>query len=392
MFAPAHHPAMRHAAPVRRELGDAYRIQRARPAHEPRRRPRAGDRRLLARARADASPRCSRSSARGARSSCTAHTASTSSRRPARTSCARSSTATVRERVIDPIDFGIPRCDPAELRGGSPEENADAIREVFAGADGGAPRRHPAQRGRRDRGRRARGRPARGARSSPVEAIDSGAAADAARRAREVHPMGGLTTRWQVPGSARSPRSSGARPRRATSARTPIPRSSRAAYARAGAAAVSVLVDELFGGDWDDLRAARAATGVPLLPRASSRPRSTCARRRRQAPTPRCCCSATSTTRRRGAARRGARARPRHARRGARRRRARARGRARGARDRRQRPRPLDVRDRPAPQLALVARIPRDRVVDRRERRARRGRRAQPPSSPAQTRSSSARR
>jgi indole-3-glycerol phosphate synthase / phosphoribosylanthranilate isomerase len=37
------------------------------------------------------------------------------------------------------------------------------------------------------------------------------------------------------------------------------------AYARAGAAAVSVLVDELFGGDWDDLRAARAATGVPLL-------------------------------------------------------------------------------------------------------------------------------
>src|SRR5207342_3238038 len=26
-----------------------------------------------------------------------------------------------------------------------------------------------------------------------------------------------------------------------------------AAYARAGAAAVSVLVDELFGGDWDDL-------------------------------------------------------------------------------------------------------------------------------------------
>ena len=32
----------------------AYRIQRARPAHEPRRRPRAGDRRLLALARADA--------------------------------------------------------------------------------------------------------------------------------------------------------------------------------------------------------------------------------------------------------------------------------------------------------------------------------------------------
>ena len=36
-------------------------------------------------------------------------------------------------------------------------------------------------------------------------------------------------------------------------------------YASAGAAAVSVLVDERFGGTWDDLRAARASTGVPLL-------------------------------------------------------------------------------------------------------------------------------
>ncbi len=36
-------------------------------------------------------------------------------------------------------------------------------------------------------------------------------------------------------------------------------------YGRAGAAAVSVLVDERFGGTWDDLRAARAASDVPLL-------------------------------------------------------------------------------------------------------------------------------
>jgi indole-3-glycerol phosphate synthase / phosphoribosylanthranilate isomerase len=38
-----------------------------------------------------------------------------------------------------------------------------------------------------------------------------------------------------------------------------------AAYERAGASAVSVLVDERFAGSWDDLRAARAASTVPLL-------------------------------------------------------------------------------------------------------------------------------
>src|SRR3954453_5977315 len=37
------------------------------------------------------------------------------------------------------------------------------------------------------------------------------------------------------------------------------------AYARAGAAAVSVLVDERFGGSLDDLRAARSVADVPLL-------------------------------------------------------------------------------------------------------------------------------
>ncbi|RDI75429.1 Indole-3-glycerol phosphate synthase [Gaiella occulta] len=37
------------------------------------------------------------------------------------------------------------------------------------------------------------------------------------------------------------------------------------AYAAAGAAVISVLVDARFGGTWDDLRAARAATDAPLL-------------------------------------------------------------------------------------------------------------------------------
>jgi indole-3-glycerol phosphate synthase / phosphoribosylanthranilate isomerase len=37
------------------------------------------------------------------------------------------------------------------------------------------------------------------------------------------------------------------------------------AYEDAGAAAVSILVDERFGGTWDDLRAARSSSAVPLL-------------------------------------------------------------------------------------------------------------------------------
>jgi indole-3-glycerol phosphate synthase/phosphoribosylanthranilate isomerase len=37
------------------------------------------------------------------------------------------------------------------------------------------------------------------------------------------------------------------------------------AFERAGASAVSVLVDERFAGTWDDLRAARAAASLPLL-------------------------------------------------------------------------------------------------------------------------------
>jgi indole-3-glycerol phosphate synthase/phosphoribosylanthranilate isomerase len=44
-----------------------------------------------------------------------------------------------------------------------------------------------------------------------------------------------------------------------------IPAEIAPAYERAGAAAVSVLVDERFGGTWDDLRAARSTASLPLL-------------------------------------------------------------------------------------------------------------------------------
>ena len=43
----------------------------------------------------------------------------------------------VHRREIDPLDLGVERCDPDELRGGSAEENARKIREVFEGGNGG---------------------------------------------------------------------------------------------------------------------------------------------------------------------------------------------------------------------------------------------------------------
>ena len=116
---------------------DAHGLQRARAADEPCRRPRAGRRRLRAVARAARSPTCSPSSAPGARSSSTARPGSTSSRRPAPNLVCEVVEGRVRQREIDPLDLGVPRCDPTELRGGSPAENAAAIRAVFAGEDGG---------------------------------------------------------------------------------------------------------------------------------------------------------------------------------------------------------------------------------------------------------------
>jgi anthranilate phosphoribosyltransferase len=44
----------------------------------------------------------------------------------------------VRERELDPGELGVPRCAPEELAGGTADENATAIREVFDGRDGGA--------------------------------------------------------------------------------------------------------------------------------------------------------------------------------------------------------------------------------------------------------------
>jgi anthranilate phosphoribosyltransferase len=136
MFAPAHHPAMRHAAPVRRELAARTVFNVLGPLTNP-----AGAR---AQVIGVYSPSLVRTLAEvlaqlGARRAFVVHGAhGIDELSPAGPNdVCEVVDGEVRERVIDPIDLGIPRCDPAELRGGSPAENAQAIREVFAGADGG---------------------------------------------------------------------------------------------------------------------------------------------------------------------------------------------------------------------------------------------------------------
>ncbi|MHB8060869.1 MAG: anthranilate phosphoribosyltransferase [Gaiellaceae bacterium] len=43
----------------------------------------------------------------------------------------------VTERTIDPLELGVPRCELAELRGADPAANAAAVREIYQGSNGG---------------------------------------------------------------------------------------------------------------------------------------------------------------------------------------------------------------------------------------------------------------
>ena len=136
MFAPAHHPAMQHAAPVRRELAARTVFNVLGPLTNP-----AGARaqvigvyaKPLVRTIAEVLAQL------GARRAFVVHGAfGIDELSPAGPNdVCEVVDGDVRARVIDPLDLGVERCDPDELRGGSPADNAQAIREVFAGADGG---------------------------------------------------------------------------------------------------------------------------------------------------------------------------------------------------------------------------------------------------------------
>jgi anthranilate phosphoribosyltransferase len=136
LFAQAHHPAMRHAAPVRRELATRTVFNVLGPLTNP-----AGARAQLV---GVYSPSIVRTIADAlvqldARRAYVVHGADgidELSPTGPNVVC-EVENGTVREYQLDPEELGLPRAEVAELRGGDPEHNARALRDVLAGGDGG---------------------------------------------------------------------------------------------------------------------------------------------------------------------------------------------------------------------------------------------------------------
>ena len=137
LFAPSHHPAMRHAAAVRKELATRTVFNVLGPLTNP-----AGARAQVV---GVYSPELVRTIAEvlarlGARRAYVVHGGgSIDELSPVGPNLvAEVVDGQVLERRLDPeAELGIPRCSVDELRGGSPAENAEAIRQVFGGKNGG---------------------------------------------------------------------------------------------------------------------------------------------------------------------------------------------------------------------------------------------------------------
>ena len=136
LFAQAHHPAMRHAGPVRRELATRTVFNVLGPLTNP-----AGARALML---GVYSPELTRTLAAalvqlGATRAYVVHGAGgidELSPLGPNLVCEVENGA-VREYELDPATLGVEPCDPAELRGGDPKTNARALRDVLGGAGGG---------------------------------------------------------------------------------------------------------------------------------------------------------------------------------------------------------------------------------------------------------------
>jgi anthranilate phosphoribosyltransferase len=139
LFAPTHHPGFRHAAPVRKELATRTVFNVLGPLTNP-----AGARaQIVGVYDAALVPTIAAVLARlGARRAFVVHGAfGVDELSPAGPNLVCEVVdGSVHDREIDPLDLGVPRCAPEELRGGSPEENAAVIRAVFSGEEQGAKR------------------------------------------------------------------------------------------------------------------------------------------------------------------------------------------------------------------------------------------------------------
>jgi anthranilate phosphoribosyltransferase len=135
LFAPSHHPAMRHAAPVRRELAARTVFNVLGPLTNP-----AGARaQVVGVYSPELVPTIAAVLARlGARRAFVVHGAGgVDELSPAGPNLVcEVKGGRVRRREIDPRDFGVARCRPGDLAGGSPEENAAILREILSGAGG----------------------------------------------------------------------------------------------------------------------------------------------------------------------------------------------------------------------------------------------------------------
>ncbi|MGD0274217.1 MAG: anthranilate phosphoribosyltransferase [Gaiellaceae bacterium] len=136
MFAQAHHPAMKYAGPVRRELATRTIFNILGPLTNP-----AGARCQLIGVYSAAlvRPIAEALLQLGSKRAFVVHGAGgldeLSPLGPNEVCEVRG--GQVIERTIDPLDYGIPRCELEDLRGGDPAANAAAIREVFQGGNGG---------------------------------------------------------------------------------------------------------------------------------------------------------------------------------------------------------------------------------------------------------------